>query len=398
MRILILSPFFYPEPISTGRYNTVLATGLADAGAEVTVICSHPLYPAWRPQYSEAQLPGVEILRGGHSLRYPQRPFLRRALLEIWFALFTTFKTWRRGKNVDLVVAIFPPSLYFAVVSVLLPRRVRRVGIVHDLQGVHAAASGSLPARLISGLIRLVERRAFAACDKLIVLSSAMVQQLSNSMRIEAGRISVCYPFVNLPEGQECRRRLEHQFPAKLTHVVYSGALGEKQNPAGLGRIIEKLVADLPSVKVHIFSEGPSFEQLKGQLASLATERISFQPLVDEADVAELYRRADIQLIPQAAGTQHGSMPSKLPNILAGGGTILAICDADSELAEIVSRFRAGECVHSWEPEAVALAAARLVRQVQEGIAPVPDGQMAREYFSLDRLLAAITGQDSLRP
>ena len=42
MKILILSPFFFPEPISTGKFNTALAKALRDKGMEVTVICSHP--------------------------------------------------------------------------------------------------------------------------------------------------------------------------------------------------------------------------------------------------------------------------------------------------------------------------------------------------------------------
>jgi hypothetical protein len=48
-RLLLLSPFFFPEPISTGRYNTFLVQALVDKGVHVDVICFHPLYPNWRP-------------------------------------------------------------------------------------------------------------------------------------------------------------------------------------------------------------------------------------------------------------------------------------------------------------------------------------------------------------
>ena len=63
--ILILSPFFYPEPISTGKFNTDFATGLIKEGHKVTVLCFHPFYPAWKTKRSNELLKGVEIVRGG---------------------------------------------------------------------------------------------------------------------------------------------------------------------------------------------------------------------------------------------------------------------------------------------------------------------------------------------
>ena len=46
-QILIVSPFFYPELISTGKANQHLAEAFVAEGHGVTVVCSHPLYPAW---------------------------------------------------------------------------------------------------------------------------------------------------------------------------------------------------------------------------------------------------------------------------------------------------------------------------------------------------------------
>ena len=42
-RVLILSPFFFPELISTGKYNTELAIQLRKQNLEVEV-CAHILY------------------------------------------------------------------------------------------------------------------------------------------------------------------------------------------------------------------------------------------------------------------------------------------------------------------------------------------------------------------
>ena len=57
-QILIVSPFFYPELISTGKANQHLAEAFVAEGHGVTVVCSHPLYPAWIPVQSSAKIQG----------------------------------------------------------------------------------------------------------------------------------------------------------------------------------------------------------------------------------------------------------------------------------------------------------------------------------------------------
>ncbi len=64
-RVLFLSPFFYPEMISTGKYNSYLVKVLVNRGYSVDVVASHPLYPDWKPKISKADLQGCTIHRGG---------------------------------------------------------------------------------------------------------------------------------------------------------------------------------------------------------------------------------------------------------------------------------------------------------------------------------------------
>lgn len=391
-RILVLSPFFYPEPISTGRYNLTMAEGLVAAEVEVFVACCHPFYPAWKPEPSDAQLPGMQIVRGGRYLRFPASAMLRRALLEVWFACFATWQARRLRNRIDTVVAVFPPSLFFLGVNFVMPSRIRRVGVIHDLQGVHAGASRSRLTRALVGVIGAIERRAFSACDRLIVLSAAMGRKLVETTGVDADRVTVVYPFVNLPQVDAAATRLVSLFPQAAVKLVYSGALGEKQNPAQLADIFEAIVRTCPDVAVNVFSEGPSFEWLKARMQERRVPRIAFHGLVPDQDVAELYHRADIQLIPQASGTQHGSMPSKLPNILASGRKVLALCDTDSELADVVAQFRAGISTASWAPDDVAAVVATLAADVHSPDAPRPDTLQIREFFSLARLIGPILG------
>ena len=59
--------------------------------------------------------------------------------------------------------------------------------------------------------------------------------------------------------------------------------------------------------------------------------------------------RSDVQIIAQAEGTSSGSLPSKLPNILAANKKLLVITDANSELSELLSNCKGVSINTSWE-------------------------------------------------
>jgi len=316
MTTLILSPFFYPELISTGKYNTLLAQGLVGKEQDVVVFASHPLYPKWQPEASNATLQGVAIVRGGAWLRYPGSAMLRRFLLEGWYAVFAYAQYLRLATKPRYVVPIFPPSLFFLVLSVLLGRTTTAVGIVHDLQGVYAKQSSSAVGRLLQTSIHWVESRCFARCKRLIFLSQSMAERAIDEYGLDRTRCVVCYPFAALQSEQVLNAdALADVLVDGYIHVVYSGALGDKQNPDGLFAFVNDLGQRKHDVRCHVFSAGPHFERLKANAAALQSCAVVFHDLVPTEQVDELYARSSIQIIPQADGTSDGSLPSKLPNL-----------------------------------------------------------------------------------
>ena len=352
--VLIFSPFFYPESISTGRYNTCLAQALVSFGLKLDVIASHPLFPAWVIQPSQASLHGMRIHRGGRWLFYPRSPLLRRALLELWFSIhaicfwlkFITSNTLLSTSTESLVVVpIFPPSLFFAILSLFLPSSISRVGIVHDLQGVYADKGGKAH-RLIGRLIHSVERRAFQACDRLVFLSNSMMTRAIKSYALESSRCFVSHPFVTLSSSSSTSPAVDQALQQTIHNVVYSGALGDKQQPDLLLAFFAALQQRMPSIRCHIFSAGPHFTRLIPQAIRL---HVSVHDLVPSTELAYLYKRSSVQVIPQSFGTGDGSLPSKLPNLLAAGVPIFAICEPCSELGSLVHSLNAGAVSNTWD-------------------------------------------------
>ncbi len=349
--VLIISPFFSPEPISTGKYNTALAEALVSHGCSVTVLCSHPLYPGWHPERAGREPKGIVTIRGGLWVRYPKFVFLRRIILELWFSLHVAVSSISLRNKFDIVIPVFPPNLYFLMSAVFLGNRAVNVGIVHDLQGIHAAADAKgLFACILQKTIGLIESLVFARCHRLIVLSHSMLSAIGHVGK--CCHVSVCYPFCTIDPSIPIGRNLVNFLPDGITHVVYSGALGKKQNPAGLLLVIQAAARKMPHVWFHIFSEGHDFNLMRQYSGGL--HNVFFRGLVDEMDLPELYSRSDLQIIPQAFGTEAGAMPSKLPNIVAGGCAVFAICSDQSEVAGLLRKHDLGIISSSWDSDFAA--------------------------------------------
>ena len=349
MKVLLLSPFFFPEQISTGKYNTYLANALVLAGHNVTVLTSHPLYPNWHAEKSKATLPGIKIKRGGYWIAYPRSTVLRRAILELWYAWFTLFNYFRLETRPDIVIPIFPPSLFLLLLHSLMPRVICRVGVIHDLQGVYAMRSKGLIYRILKSAIGIIEKKCFRGCDRLIFLSASMANRAVTEYKLDSERCSVCYPFVSINEDGESSFALANKLSPFAFNVVYSGALSEKQNPEGLFAFMNEIAGTQTNVTCHIFSAGTVFEQIRMSNLGRTNCKVQFHALVPAEQLAELYGRSDVQIIPQALNTSDGSLPSKLPNLLAAGVPVFAICESGSELGDLVNDAKAGMVANTWD-------------------------------------------------
>lgn len=382
--ILIISPFFFPEPISTGKFNTDIAIALRDQGHNVKVLCSHPIYPKWEVDKSHAQIEGINITRGGANIYYPQKPILRRAFLEIWFAFYVLKKIIKYRKDLDIIIPVFPPSLAFYFIIPLIKSKTEKVGMVHDLQEIYSLDKKGFFNKLIRFFINKVEDRTFRSCNKLIFLSEEMKETAKSFYHLSSENLFVQYPFTSL-NSLNMTDDLEDILPNDKEHVVYSGALGEKQNPRGVYDFFDFATKKLDNVIFHFFSQGQIFEELK---VKNRNDKIEFHDLVPRKNVEELYKRSSVQIVPQQPNTSKGSLPSKLPNLLASGCKILFITDEKSEIDFLFNKHKLDKVVTSWDNDLLFQSLRELLQKKEYNI----ENQLkvAKELFSMDSMVNKI--------
>lgn len=382
--ILIISPFFSPELISTGKFNTDMALALRDEGHHVTILCSHPLYPKWKTEKSEEQIPGIRIIRGGLRVRYPKRTMLRRAILELWFASFVLKNIFKNQKKQDIIVPVFPPSLAFYVILPLLNKKIIKVGIVHDLQEIYSSKKKGTLNKIISFFINKIEKGNFNGCDKIIFLSSEMKDTAKEIYALAKSKLEVQYPFVT-KKNQGKTNALANILINDKINIVYSGALGEKQNPEGLYTFFDFASKSLKNARFHLFSQGHIFEELKERNLNPS---IKFHDLVEKENLWELYERSTIQVVPQLSGTSKGSLPSKLPNLLASDCQILVITDKDSEIEKIFKTNNFQTVITSWKNEFLLKAVEEILNEKKQN--NTERIKKAEGIFNIDSLIKKI--------
>ncbi|MDB2419559.1 glycosyltransferase family 4 protein [Flavobacteriaceae bacterium] len=382
-KILILSPFFYPEPISTGKFNTDFAKKLQEEGHQVTVLCSHPFYPEWKAKFSSETLENIKIVRGGEKIKYSKKVSLRRLFLELWYAYFILKNFKKYQKHIDIIIPIFPPSLAFYFASFFIKKEVKKIGIIHDLQIIYSLQKKGFFSNLISFFIKKVEKFCFKSCDKLIFLSDEMKKEAVNIYSIRKEKCEVQYPFTSINDIS-ISDNLKNILPKNQHNIVYSGALGEKQNPHELLKIFAFISKNIPNIVCYFFSQGPIFEELK---KINNNKKIHFYPLVKKEDIQELYSRSSIQIVPQLPNTSNGSLPSKIPNILVSGTKVLVITDKNSELELLFKKYNLQKVITSWDKRVIELSIRELLDQkidlnIQKSI--------AQKLFNINSLIGKV--------
>lgn len=360
-----------------------MAIALRDRGHKVKVLCFHPFYPSWKITQSSEQLDGIEILRGGRFLHFGNNATVRRVILELGFCFFLFRNLLKLRKKTDIIIPVFPPSLAFYIVQFFLKRRTKKVGMVHDLQEIYADQKKSLVGKIITKMIHVVEKGCYQSCDSLLFLSEEMKDTAQTIYSLPSSKLKVQYPFITI-NSESKTNDLEKILPDTYKHIIYSGALGEKQNPKGLYNLFDFCSKKLKGVQFHIFSQGNYFDELKGLNNNSS---ISFHPLVPKDNIEELYQKSYIQVVPQLPGTSKGSLPSKLPNLLASGVNVVCITDEGSEIELLFRNNNFKTIVTSWDSEKIKDIFEELLNQRRDNQNQI---EISKQLFVIDSMIDKI--------
>jgi glycosyltransferase involved in cell wall biosynthesis len=277
-------------------------------------------------------------------------------------------------------------------------RGARTVLLVQDVYPEAIVAAGMLPAD--SRIIRTGDRFAqwlYRAVDRVVVLGRDM-QRLAWA-KIDGSRANVSGERVviitNWADLEEIRpsERPTNALLARLGIVEkfvvqYSGNMGRTHDIESVLLAARELEDD-PRFHFLLVGWGAKAAMVKRTIVAERRRNVTQLDPLPRSELPDLLNACDIAIIPFMPGMSGVSVPSRMYNVMAAGKPILAMANADSELALMVREHGLGWVV---EPRDWRCVVATLRSAIDQPAAIADMGRRARTVveraYSFDDALA----------
>jgi glycosyltransferase involved in cell wall biosynthesis len=280
----------------------------------------------------------------------------------------------RYGSRLSQRIATFKPQVTISANTPLGPqssaaRATSAAGaaFIFWVQDLYSVAVSRILERRLGGLGTLIGRR-FESAERRILRGSDAVVAIApeftpvlESWGVVPERVTVIENWASLdlvrPKSKR-NRWSEANGLGDVPVLMYAGTLGRKHDPA----LLVHLAQALPDVKVVVVAEGAGADALRG---GAMPENLLTWPMQPANDVAEVLATADVLIALLEPDASEFSVPSKVLTYLTAGRPILAAMPPDNLAARTVLRAAAGQVVHPGDHQALAVAAASLLDDVE---------------------------------
>lgn len=383
-RILLTSLYYAPEHTGSAPYTTDVARHLAACGADVTVVTTHPHYPAWRRPEGVRNRYSVQLDHGVRVVRVPtyvpRRPTTaRRAVYELGYVAAARLHRLVAGLRPDLVLAC-SPALFAGVFGARTARRlgVPHVVLVQDLISSAAAQSGMAAAQRVQTLLSAVERSLFVDASAITVPSPAFVPVVHGLC--PTGRVHVVRNWTRLdttaPVDPAARGLMRRALGWEGKFVVaHTGNMGMKQGLEEFVPAMREIASRMPHVLFSFIGDGNARQTLVDALQGLAT--VEVRPPVGGDDYPVVLASADVLLVHERSTVRDMSLPSKLTSYCAAGRPVVAVTHGDSATAHEVDHTGAGVVVEHGDVNSLEAA---LRHWDEHPAAALESGRAGRHY------------------
>lgn len=395
MRVALVHRYFWPDTPPYANILRELALHLGDEGHEVTVYTCQPSYNRAVVDVAPAHedlAPRVRVRRWGVL------PDRSSSVIKAVNVVAFCGRLWMARKalgSADVVMAASTPPIVIAKLVGWVARRTDTRFVYHkqDIYPEVVLATGMLQQGRTASVLRWLDARTERAADRVVVLSADMAD-IIRSRGTDADRIEVINNFDPWSLDEPITGRDDARPPGgdddrdDNFNVVFAGNLGRFQGIETIIEAIVRLRADT-NIHFHFFGNGPLRPHIDDAVAEHQLSTVHLHGYQSPQVLADFLRDgAGLGIVSLAPGVIRAAYPSKTMSYLRNGCPVLALVEADSELARTVTDSGAGVQVDPSDPDAVA-ATIKDIAARPGGAAPSRDHALAlyQTDFNRDALL-----------
>ncbi|WP_242392039.1 glycosyltransferase family 4 protein [Anaeromyxobacter oryzisoli] len=364
MRILLVCPYYWPEPFRVAR----VAADLKARGHEVEVLTGLPNYPAGRfyAGYG-ARGPFHEEHEGIAITRVPLVPrgaggAIRLLLNYLSFAVTASWKALSLGRRRWDVVFVFQLSPVTAILPAVVMRALYGTPVaiwVQDLWPESVASTGFGRSRLLYAAARAISAWLYRRCDRIAGTSRAFRARLE-ALGVPGWRFSYLPQWAEDFFGERAKGpalaapRWASGFP-----IMFAGNLGRVQALETVVAAAEQ-VRDDPEIRWVFVGDGSQREWLETEVSRRGLQdRIFLLGRHPAEEMPAFFAKAGAMLVSlKRDDTMALTIPAKVQSYLAAGRPILG--SIDGEGARVIEEAGAGLTAPAGDPAALAELARRM--------------------------------------
>ena len=345
MRIVLISPNYYPEDTAIGLYNTELVEFLTKKGHHISVITGFPYYPQWKirddykskPFLFKETINGIKVLRSKQYV--PNNPTFSKRLFHLISFTFGNFINLFRLSKQDVVIAIIPFTTS-ALLGWFLKIRYKSKLWVHiqDFEFDAAIDSGLLSsnAQTFFKILLWIEKKVLSMADVVSTISHGMMAKLEQKTKTRTYYLT---NWIDVSLFDKIKNNQHPYLKSDKFKILYSGNIGAKQDWNFFFNFINELKR-VKEIEVIVVGEGAEKEKVINRLKQFSF--VKHYNLVSFEELPLLLSSADLHILFQKTDVIDTVMPSKLLGMMASGKPSIVTGNMKSEVATIFKESQGG--------------------------------------------------------
>ena len=382
--IRILSQYFYPDVASTGQLLTELAIGLEEKGISVNVITAKPTYAGKLDAPKREIFHSVKIRRL-RAIRMNKNSKKGQIFNSVSFFIRAFFHLLSSRSKTPVLIVSNPPFLPMMGYLMYLVRRIKYIILIHDVFPEKAIKLNYIKENgLLSKFWKFWDKKSLQHASSVIVISETMKQNLANKFQqysiVDSEKLKVIHNWADenfIKPIRESDNKFVKENSLEGKYIVqYSGNLGASYE---LEVIVEAAGKTLNEDIFYLFiGDGVKKHKLLKMVSERALKNVSFMPYQTKEILPYSLTAASVSIVTYEKSMEGLLMPSKLYTTLASGRAVIAFCESNSEVGNIINTAK---CGFSVDPSNVEELIEKIIFLRDNPEERCKMGNNARDYF-----------------
>jgi colanic acid biosynthesis glycosyl transferase WcaI len=383
-KIVIVTPYFWPEISPNAHLMKDLTSFLAQSGFQIIIFTSRPSKKSVLINNIKRNQNIEEINSNKIKIFRLKNPFSRKPgyifkLLDyIFFSFWVILKLIFIHKIDICHVCSNPPLLGLPINLVGKFKGFKTIYDLQDLFPNSARASGLISdSNFIFYILRYLEKLTYVSSTIVVTICKSYQEHVYNIA--ECANIKIIPNWVDInvirPIAKDENLFLKENINLKNKFIaLYAGTIGYLQD---IGVLIKAaaLLNETEDIAFVIVGYGPRRPYLLNEIKMLNLKNIFYYDFQPEQLISHVYNAASVGIIPMKSASD--PMPSKTWNYLACEKPIIILADEKSEVGRLINEIGAGKLIPSGDYMSLSNEIMRLYKN--QGLLK-PMGISGRKY------------------